>query len=119
MIIKKIYEVGGAAEDARAVLGYYLAIYEQVADSCEEALPPLVIDTPNQQEQASGNYTNIIKSISDGINNDRQYVICAMEHKALEQIKTNAQVIKLDARKILLQDQYEKISKLRNEVIFD
>ncbi|EFA46567.1 conserved hypothetical protein [Yersinia pestis KIM D27] len=42
-----------------------------------------------------------------------------MEHKALEQIKTNAQVIKLDARKILLQDQYEKISKLRNEVIFD
>ncbi|EMJ3157147.1 hypothetical protein AAEY46_004227 [Yersinia enterocolitica] len=116
---KKIYEVGGAAEDARAVLGYYLAIYEQVADSCEEALPPLVIDTPNQQEQASGNYTNIIKSISDGINNDRQYVICAMEHKALEQIKTNAQVIKLDARKILLQDQYEKISKLRNEVIFN
>lgn len=60
----KIYEVGGAAEDARAVLGYYLALYEHIAEHCCEAIPPLVIDTPNQQEQSTENYKKIVEAIS-------------------------------------------------------
>lgn len=63
----KIYEVGGAAEDARAVLGYYLALYEHIANHCQEVVSPLVIDTPNQQEQSTENYNKIVEAITRGL----------------------------------------------------
>lgn len=115
---KKIYEVGGAAEDARAVLGYYLALYEHISNNCQEVVPPLVIDTPNQQEQSSENYSKIVDAITRGVNDNNQYIICAMQHDALEELSKNAKIIRLDETKILSPTEYQQLSKIEKEMLF-
>ncbi|WP_350913856.1 hypothetical protein [Providencia huaxiensis] len=113
----KIYEVGGAAEDARAVLGYYLALYEHIAEHCCEAIPPLVIDTPNQQEQSTENYKKIVEAIARGVTENKQYIICAMQHSALDTLSKNAKVIRLDEKKILTAFEYEKAKSIEEEFL--
>ncbi|ELT6554775.1 TPA: hypothetical protein OB599_001530 [Escherichia coli] len=115
---KKIYEVGGAAEDARAVLGYYLALYDHISNNCQEVVPPLVIDTPNQQEQSSENYSKIVDAITRGVNDNNQYIICAMQHDALEELSKNAKIIRLDETKILSPTEYQQLSKVEKEMLF-
>ncbi|HBE9117908.1 TPA: hypothetical protein KNG88_003619 [Citrobacter braakii] len=115
---KKIYEVGGAAEDARAVLGYYLALYEHILNHCKEVVPPLVIDTPNQQEQSTENYNKIVDAITRGVNDNNQYIICAMQHDALEELSNNAKIIRLDEDKILSSNEYQDLSSLEREMLF-
>jgi hypothetical protein len=41
---------------------------------------PLVIDTPNQQEQSDKNYENIVNLITQKIPETEQIIICAMEN---------------------------------------
>ncbi|HCT7897031.1 TPA: hypothetical protein OT849_000986 [Enterobacter cloacae] len=114
----KIYEVGGAAEDARAVLGYYLALYEHISEHCNEVVPPLVIDTPNQQEQSTENYNKIVEAISRGLTENKQYIICAMQHNALDILSQDAKVIRLDERKILTSSEYEEAKELEEVFLF-
>jgi hypothetical protein len=114
----KIYEVGGAAEDARAVLGYYLALYEHIENHCQEVIPPLVIDTPNQQEQSTENYNKIVEALSRGVTDNKQYIICAMQHDALERLSINAKVIRLDERKILTTSEYKDAKQIEKEFLF-
>lgn len=114
----KIYEVGGAAEDARAVLGYYLALYEHIANHCQEVVSPLVIDTPNQQEQSTENYNKIVEAITRGVTDNKQYIICAMQHGALEELSKNATIIRLDERKILTTSEYEDAKIFEKEFLF-
>ncbi|OMQ21293.1 hypothetical protein [Serratia oryzae] len=114
----KIYEVGGAAEDARAVLGYYLALYEHISEHCHEMVPPLVIDTPNQQEQSTENYNKIVEAIARGVTENKQYIICAMQHSALATLSKDAKIIRLDERKILSASEYEEAKDLEDQFLF-
>ncbi|WP_338803881.1 hypothetical protein WDV76_18430 [Xenorhabdus griffiniae] len=114
----KIYEVGGAAEDARAILGYYLALYEHISEHCGEVVPPLVIDTPNQQEQSTENYNKIVEAITRGVTENKQYIICAMQHSALDTLSQDAKVIRLDERKILTSSEYEEAKDLEEVFLF-
>ncbi|ECE6260604.1 hypothetical protein T072_06695 [Salmonella enterica subsp. enterica] len=114
----KIYEVGGAAEDARAVLGYYLALYEHISEYGHEVVPPLVIDTPNQQEQSTENYNKIVEAIARGVTENKQYIICAMQHSALDTLSKNAKVIRLDERKILTASEYEEAKDIEEQFLF-
>ncbi|HAI6192388.1 TPA: hypothetical protein HJS61_002877 [Escherichia coli] len=114
----KVYEVGGAAEDARAVLGYYLALYDHISEYCNEVVPPLVIDTPNQQEQSTENYNKIVEAISRGLTENKQYIICAMQHNALDNLSQDAKVIRLDERKILTSSEYEEAKELEEVFLF-
>ncbi|MEI7267164.1 hypothetical protein [Pectobacterium versatile] len=115
---KKIYEVGGAAEDTRAVLGYYLALYEHISNHCQEVVAPLIIDTPNQQEQSTENYNKIVEALTRGIDDNNQYVICAMQHGALEKLSINAKIIRLDEGKILATSEYANAKILEQEFLF-
>ncbi len=54
----KIIKEGGAAEGTRAILAYYIAIFTMVLKFSSEVVSPLIIDTPNQQEQSDFNYSN-------------------------------------------------------------
>lgn len=114
----KIYEVGGAAEDARAVLGYYLALYDHISEFCREVVPPLVIDTPNQQEQSTENYNKIVEAIARGLTENKQYIICAMQHSALDTLSKNAKVIRLDERKILTAFEYKEAKDIEEQFLF-
>ncbi len=107
-----IVSEGGAAENSRAILAYYLAIFSTVVKHGNEVISPLVIDTPNQQEQSENNYQNIVNLILDKIPNDKQVVVCAMENDKLHSFKEKANIIELDAGKLLDSTKFEEVQKL-------
>ncbi|WP_210511746.1 hypothetical protein [Pantoea ananatis] len=100
---------GGAAEAARGLLAYQLSILQQIhaAETC--IVPPFVIDTPNQQEQAGHRYETVIKELMKSVPSDYQIILCAMENDALIKFKAEAHVINLDSERLLKPSQYESL----------
>jgi len=100
---------GGAAEAARGLLAYQLSILQQIhgAETC--VVPPFVIDTPNQQEQAGHRYETVIKELMKSVPSDYQIILCAMENDALIKFKAEAHVINLDSDRLLKSSQYESL----------
>lgn len=100
---------GGAAEATRGILAYQLSILEQIysAETC--IVPPFIIDTPNQQEQAGHRYETVIKEIMSSVPQDFQVILCAMENDALKEFKNNANVIELNSDKLLNELQYDSL----------
>jgi len=107
----KIIKEGGAAENTRGVLAYYLSIFSLIDLHGNEIQAPLVIDTPNQQEQSGKNYENIVKLITTKIPKQEQVIICAMENEKLQPYKAQANVIILDSNKLLHADKYDRVKK--------
>ncbi len=114
-----IIKEGGAAEGTRGILSYYLAVFSLVDIYGEEFKAPLIIDTPNQQEQSDVNYENIIKLITTKIPDGEQVILCAMENEILNDFKKNANVIKLDSNKLLSASKYEEIKTIFDEIVVD
>lgn len=106
----KVIKEGGAAEGARGILAYYLAVYKMVEKYQNEVLAPLVIDTPNQQEQSGANYEKIVSLILNKFNNS-QVFIGAMENKYLQPLISKAKIITLNSERLLIKTNYEKIKK--------
>jgi hypothetical protein len=111
-----IIKEGGAAEGTRGILSYYLAVFSLVDIYGEEFKAPLIIDTPNQQEQSDINYENIIKLITTKIPDEEQVILCAMENEILKDFKKDANVIKLDSNKLLSTSKYEEIKIIFDEI---
>jgi hypothetical protein len=103
---------GGAADGARAVLGYYLTIYSLVEKYGSEVKAPLVIDTPNQQEQSFTNYSSIVDLITNKLPKDSQIILCAMENSQLDPFKQKANVIQLDKDRLLSKSKYAEVKKV-------
>lgn len=73
----KIYEVtdeDGAADIKRTFLACYLTIYKLAQKYGEQIIPPIVIDTPNQQDQSNTNYASILNCLSTL--SSKQIIIC-------------------------------------------
>jgi hypothetical protein len=108
----EIIKEGGAAESTRAILAYYIAIFSTVEKNKNEVISPLVIDTPNQQEQSDDNYSNIVNLIIDKISNNNQVIICAMSNSKLAPLEKSAHIIELDNSKLLDTKKYAEIKKI-------
>lgn len=108
----KIISEGGAAENSRAILAYYISIFSLVEKYKNEVVSPLVIDTPNQQEQSEDNYSNIVNLILNKISKNNQVIICAMTNPQLAPLAIKAHIIKLDNSKLLDPKQYLDIKKI-------
>lgn len=109
---KKVVNNGGAAECSRAMLAYYVAIYNLIYLFGEEVLGPLVIDTPNQQEQAANHYESIVKLISEQTPSHSQIFLCGMNSPKLAPLFENAKVYSLDREHALLVgDQYSAVNE--------
>lgn len=106
----KLFGSGGAAEGTRAVLAYQIAIFRLICISLNETPAPLVIDTPNQQEQADQHYEVIIKLIMNDIPGDSQIILCAMDNEQLTPYKNEAHTIQLDDDKILNKEKYSALN---------
>ncbi len=104
----KVIREGGAAEGTRGILAYYLSVYKMVEKYKNEVLAPLVIDTPNQQEQSGTNYERIVTLLLNKFGNG-QVFIGAMENEYLKPLKQQSKVITLDTNRILTKTEYEKI----------
>lgn len=100
---------GGAAEAARGLLAYQLSVLQQIHSAKTCIVPPFVIDTPNQQEQARHRYETVIKELMRSIPEDYQIILCAMENNALNEFKNDANVITLNSGKLLDSSQYDSL----------
>lgn len=101
---QKIAIEGGGAENARAMFAYYLTIYTMSLRSESLIKSPLIIDTPNQQEQASFNYKSMIELIINKLPSNNQIFICAIDNIALDKFKKDAQVIELTEKDRLFEN---------------
>lgn len=106
---KKLYGSGGAAESTRGMLAYHMAIIQQIHHAQNEAFAPIIIDTPNQQEQAKFNYERIMQFLVKTIPDGAQFILCAMNRKEIENFKASAHVIGLDGGKILTHKKYDQL----------
>lgn len=111
---KKLYGSGGAAESTRGILAYYMSIIRQAYKAKNEAFSAIVIDTPNQQEQADFNYENILKFLMDTVPSNSQLILCAMNRGEIQSYKNAAHVIELDEKKILLDSKYAECRAMLN-----
>lgn len=108
---------GGAAESTRGILAYHLAILSQIAHVNNSSIAPFVIDTPNQQEQASHRYQKVLDTIKDNISNGFQIILCGMESESLKTFKKEAHVITLNEKKLLTETLYQKLRLEYEETI--
>jgi hypothetical protein len=106
----KIVKEGGAAEGTRGILAYYLTIFSLINTYSDEVIAPIVIDTPNQQEQSPENYNKILESIIK-IPATAQIILCALQNQKLDAIKENANIINLDTNKLLFANKYDAIAE--------
>ena len=107
----KLFGSGGAAEGTRAVLAYQMSIFQQIYYSDNEIPAPLVIDTPNQQEQADQNYDHIINLIMNDTPQESQVILCGMDNIHLAPYKKEANMIYLDENKLLKTQNYKTLSE--------
>ena len=105
---------GGAAESTRGLLAYYYAVLKQIYNAQNEVFAPIIIDTPNQQEQAHFNYSKIIDFIKQYTPKTAQLIICAMDRPEIEDYKKHAHVILLDENKLLSSEKYSSLKDLLN-----
>lgn len=99
---RKVAQSGGAAEGSRAMLAYYLTIYNLINLYSEEILSPLVIDTPNQHEQAAKHYKSIVGLVRDHTPTHSQIFLCGMDSPNLQPLKEEASVFFLETEHALL-----------------
>lgn len=111
---KKLYGNGGAAEGTRGILAYYMAILRQIYAAKNEVFSSVIIDTPNQQEQAHFNYEKILQFLINTIPSDAQLILCAMNRMEIEAYKQSAHVISLDDSKILSRAKYNEYRAMLN-----
>jgi len=111
---KKLYGSGGAAESTRGILAYYMSVIRQAHKAKNEAFSAVVIDTPNQQEQADFNYEKILKFLMDTVPSNAQLILCAMNRDEIKSYKSAAHVIELDEKKILRDTKYAECRALLN-----
>jgi hypothetical protein len=105
----KIIKEGGAAEGVRAILAYYLTVFTMVEKHGNETKSPLVIDTPNQQEQSHTNYDKIVALLTNQFSDDTQVIMSAMENDQLKPFADKAKIIILNTDKLLLKDKYDSV----------
>lgn len=109
---KKIHGSGGAAESTRGILAYYMSVIRQVHKAENEAFSAIVIDTPNQQEQADFNYGKILNFLIGAVPSNAQLILCAMNRDEIRNYKSEAHVIELDEDKILKSGKYTECRDL-------
>lgn len=105
----KVVNSGGAAEGTRAILAYYLAVYKMISRNPHEATAPLIVDTPNQQEQSTTNYSKILDLVTSEAREGAQLFICAMDTDQIAPHKSAAKVFSMTAEKLLRAADYEKV----------
>lgn len=115
----KMHGNGGAAESTRGLLAYYYAVLKQIHNAENEVFAPIIIDTPNQQEQADFNYSKIINFIIQHTPNSAQLFICAMNREEIKTYKEQANTIFLTENKLLDTKKYKELKDLLNFESYD
>lgn len=115
----KVAESGGAAESTRAMLAYYVSIYNLIDKYGEHVLCPFVVDTPNQHEQAAKHYDSIVALLLEELPKKAQLFVCGMDSEKLKPLKDKSKVIYLDVEHSLLSSNLFEEIDLQYSVLFE
>ncbi|SOT46206.1 hypothetical protein [Burkholderia cenocepacia] len=105
---RKLVAVGGGADSTRMRLVYYLALHRVIQHYKTEVLAPLVLDTPNQQDQGVLNYSGVAAELKRRATDQTQFIICATRHQAMSQLEQDSHVIELDEAQLLSKEVFDR-----------
>ncbi|MDD6911276.1 hypothetical protein [Actinobacillus minor] len=98
----------GAADKNRCILAYYLAIYETAMQSSTcDMLPPLVVDTPMQNDQDPENYQAILHLLATQQN--KQIFVCLINTGTL--LQEYPELHRITVNKDLTADKFNEIKQ--------
>lgn len=100
---------GGGADSSRMQLAYHLAMHRLIRHFKTEVLAPLVLDTPNQQDQGALNYSLVSTELKRRATKDTQFFVCATRHPAMKALEEDSTVIVLDENRLLSAEWYERL----------
>lgn len=104
----------GAADRNRCVLAYYLAIYETaMQNSTCEMLPPLVVDTPMQNDQDPENYQAILQLLATQQN--KQIFVCLINTGNV--LKEYPELHRITLNKDLTADKFNETKAYFNAIL--
>ncbi|MGX2974454.1 hypothetical protein ACWIUH_05660 [Ursidibacter arcticus] len=104
----------GAADRNRCVLAYYLAIYETaMQNSTCEMLPPLVVDTPMQNDQDPENYQAILQLLATQEN--KQIFVCLINTGHV--LKEYPELHRITLNKDLTADKFNETKAYFNAIL--
>ncbi|OLL33740.1 hypothetical protein BTH42_00220 [Burkholderia sp. SRS-W-2-2016] len=112
---RKLVAVGGGADSTRMRLVYYLALHRVIQHYKTEVLAPLVLDTPNQQDQGVLNYSGVAAELKRRATDQTQFIICATRHHAMSQLEQDSHVIELDEAQLLSKEAFDRYEHRFND----
>lgn len=115
---RKISASGGAADGSRLQLAYHLAIHQLIAHFKTELLSPLILDTPNQQDQGALNYGLVSKELKRRAQG-KQLFVCATRHPETSSLEKDSTVIELGEGRILTSKDYGRLRPMFSRVFGD
>ncbi|WP_322050624.1 hypothetical protein [Paraburkholderia bannensis] len=105
---KKLSAAGGGADASRLQLAYHLATHRIIRHFKTEILAPLILDTPNQQDQGALNYSLVSAEIKRRATKDTQVIVCATRHKDMALLEKGSHVVELSAKRLLSQEMFDR-----------
>ncbi|WP_186079067.1 nucleoid-associated protein [Burkholderia gladioli] len=105
---RKLKAAGGGADNLRMRLVYYLALHRVIQHFKTETLAPLVLDTPNQQDQGALNYVGVAAELKRRAVRQTQFIVCATRHEAMSQLEVDSHVIELNEGRLLSESVFER-----------
>ncbi len=118
MDYKRLAASGGAADSSRLQLAYHLSMHRLIGNCKPEALAPLILDTPNQQDQGALNYGLVSAELIRRASKDTQMFVCATRHRETLPLEEHANVIELDEARLLSPKEHERLAPMF-ERVFD
>ena len=113
---RRLAASGGAADSSRLQLAYHLAIHRLIEHFQTEVLGPLILDTPNQQDQAALNYALVSKELKRSAGEKRQFFVCATRHPETLALEQDTTVIELGEDRILSSKDYGRLAPMFSRV---
>lgn len=96
---------GGGANQIKAMLAKRLTILNAIHNHGELATPPLIIDSPRQQDVDNNNYNNMLKMLVNETPLEVQLIIAAVKNNFTEAIEHDFEEIVIDTS-LLLKEEY-------------
>lgn len=100
----------GGSGQPRALLAYYYSILHTMKEYSDNTLFPIIIDSPNQQDQDADNLGRIMKFIFEEQPNDTQLILGLVEYE--EDDEFYGKIIELEGKfQLLKEEEYQRISR--------
>lgn len=109
---KRLAALGGGADSSRLQLAYHLTMHRLIRHFQTETLAPLILDTPNQQDQGALNYGLVSAELKRRATADVQLFVCATRHAETLALEKDSTVFELDENKLLSADKYERLAPM-------